>query len=341
VKIIPAMPFEGNKPSFPVLEADLSGRTVLVIGANAGIGIEAARHFARMSPRRLICTARTEEKCIQTVENIRKDTGFKDVECWPLELSSFASVIAFADRFEKDGGQLDILVANAAMALFDYSQTPDGHETSLQVNHLSGALLVLRLLPTLLKTAEKNGTVSRIVVVSSGTHAWSKFDYSRIPRDASVLETLSSKEFSTPTVMKARYPDSKLLNVLFVREFQAQLPPSSPLVVNAVDPGFCDSGLRRYVDVGQFDEDLKKARTSEEGSRQLIFASVGPNPKELDSGLDVFKGAYIASNEVEPPSSWVRTEEGSEVQGKVWKETLNLLSKVDSRLVRVQDIFQH
>lgn len=51
---------EGVKPA---LQADLSGRTVLVVGATTGIGLELAKHFAKMGPRRLILTGRNVEKC--------------------------------------------------------------------------------------------------------------------------------------------------------------------------------------------------------------------------------------------------------------------------------------
>lgn len=59
---------------------------------------------------------------------IRKETGFAAVEGWSLELSDFSSVKAFADRFEKEGGDLDFLVENAAVARYDYILTQDGFE---------------------------------------------------------------------------------------------------------------------------------------------------------------------------------------------------------------------
>lgn len=59
---------------------------------------------------------------------VRKETGYTRVESWLLELNSFASVKACADRFERDGGHLDILIANAAVATWDYEQTVDGYE---------------------------------------------------------------------------------------------------------------------------------------------------------------------------------------------------------------------
>ena len=136
-------------PNVPVLHTDLAGRTVVVVGSNVGIGFEAAKHFARMNPKRLIVTCRSQEKGVQTVESqfllssrsmrtrysctcshaaIQKETGFVAVEFWPLELTEFASVKAFADRFETDGGDLDILVANAAIVTRNFVLTSDGHE---------------------------------------------------------------------------------------------------------------------------------------------------------------------------------------------------------------------
>lgn len=50
------------------------------------------------------------------------------MEGWPLELGDFSSVKAFADRFEKEGGNLDLLVENAAIARFDYVMARHGFE---------------------------------------------------------------------------------------------------------------------------------------------------------------------------------------------------------------------
>lgn len=47
----------------PALQADLKGRTVLLVGSTTGIGLETAKHFARMGPKRLIVTGRNAEKC--------------------------------------------------------------------------------------------------------------------------------------------------------------------------------------------------------------------------------------------------------------------------------------
>lgn len=62
--------------------------------------------------------------------DLEAKTGYKNTELWLVDLGDFSSVRAFADRFEKDGGRLDILVQNAGVASFDYESTVDGYETT-------------------------------------------------------------------------------------------------------------------------------------------------------------------------------------------------------------------
>lgn len=121
----------------------------------------------------------------------------------------------FADKFERDGGRLDILVENAAVALFEYSATGDNWETSfvvllitlpnaltrhhdgsLQVNHLSTSLLALLLLPAMIKTAQQHSTSPRLVVVSSDMHYWVKMD-KNLSENPDILKTLGSAEYCT------------------------------------------------------------------------------------------------------------------------------------------------
>ena len=111
-----------------------------------------------------------------------------------------------------------------------------------------------------------------------------------------------------------------VLNVLFTRALDARISSSVPLIVNAVNPGFCLSELRRSIDQGQFRELEKTARTSEEGSRQILFCAIGPDPTRLDDAevVKALKGGYVTNNSVENPSAWVLSEEGARVQEKVW-----------------------
>ncbi|TCD63927.1 hypothetical protein EIP91_004774 [Steccherinum ochraceum] len=321
----------------PVVQVDLTGRTVLVVGSNTGLGYEAAKHLARMNPKRLIGTCRTDEKCRATEESIKKETDFNAVECWPLELSSFSSVKAFVDRFERDGeGRLDIVLLNAGVAIFDYTVTEDGHETQVQINYLSSALLSLLLVPTMLRTAEKTGRFSRLALVSSRQHFRVSFDADNFPQTRSIVEVLDSEEYSTPENMSAkRYSQTKFLNILFTRALQAHLPSDAPLVMTSVCPAFCVSDLLRHVNKGQYDEALKSARSAEEGSRQLILGTVGPQ----DGKEETMKGGYVSDNAVRDPSPWTFTEEGKQVQERLWKETLEILSTVDARVTKAAEVY--
>ncbi|TCD62834.1 hypothetical protein EIP91_006347 [Steccherinum ochraceum] len=318
---------------YPVIQKDLTGQTIIVTGCNVGLGLEAAKHFARMRPHKLIGTCRSEDKCAQAEQEIKKETGFDDVVCWPLELTSFASVKAFVDRFEREtDGRLDVLLLNAGIVTFDYILTADGHESTVQVNHLSGALLSYLLLPALLRTGEKLGKPSRLAIVTSYVHDEVDFGSANFSTDMGIIEKLDSKEFSTKENMVARrYRESKLLNVIFARKLQSHLASGSPLIVNSVDPGFCVSRLRRTIDNGQFEELLQTARTTEEGSRQLILAAIGPR----NGSEDPMRGAYVKDNEIREPHSWSSSDEGREVEERVWTETLRIASEVDKRVEAV------
>ncbi|KAL4254011.1 NAD(P)-binding domain superfamily protein, partial [Pleurotus pulmonarius] len=86
----------------PVEKDDLSGKTVVVIGANTGIGYETAKHFATMNPARLIMGCRNQEKGAAAVADLKESTGFHGVELWLIDLCSLDSVRAFADKFEEE-----------------------------------------------------------------------------------------------------------------------------------------------------------------------------------------------------------------------------------------------
>jgi retinol dehydrogenase 12 len=126
---------------------DLSGKTVVVIGANIGLGFEAAKHFAKMNPDRIILGCRSKERgeaaansetnlllsCHSVshfiYKELKTETGYESAELWVIDLARISSVVNFAERFEKEGGRIDILLMNAAVAPFAGQQlTADGYE---------------------------------------------------------------------------------------------------------------------------------------------------------------------------------------------------------------------
>lgn len=130
----------------PLVREDLTGKVVLVTGGNAGLGFEAAKHFASMNPERLIIACRNEAKGKEAIKGgstplsllprqelnvdveIREATNFDNVELFLVDLASYASVNAFCEKVEREVPRLDILVENAALALAEFIPTPDGWE---------------------------------------------------------------------------------------------------------------------------------------------------------------------------------------------------------------------
>ncbi|CAK5283328.1 unnamed protein product [Mycena citricolor] len=313
----------------PVVKADLAGKTVVVIGANTGLGFEASKHFAQMNPGKLILGCRSESKGKEAVEKIKKDTGFS-AELWLLDLADFASVSAFADRFERDCGRLDILVENAGVSTDKYEVSKDGWETSMQVNDLSTPLLALRLLPLMVKTAQEHQTTPRLVIVASEVHYWTEIS-KEVAEDPSPLSVLGGAEFcSVPKQMADRYPLTKLLNVFFVRAFNDRLPPSTPVVIDTVNPGFCHSELsRNAVGLAGIMFAIMKfliAHPTEVGSRQLVYAALG------EGNGDKLRGQFVTNYGVAEVSDFILTPMGAKLQDRLWDDLIDILKKVDSKV---------
>jgi len=314
----------------PVENADLSGQTAIIVGANTGLGLEAVKHFAKMNAGRIILACRNEAKGKVAIENVKQETGYTKSELWLVDLSKFSSILEFAEKFDRDGGRLDLLVMNAGIIMPQYEATPDNWEYTLQVNHIGTSLLSLLLLPHLLKTAKQASTTPRLVVVSSELHYWATIS-KKEQESPKILEQLNNEEYCTPSVMKGRYSLSKLLNVFFIRALNAHMLPTMPLIAIAVNPGYCTTELRRSFTFpfNAIDWVTEKALafTGEEGSRQLVYAAVGERGDEIK-----LRGSYISLSQIKESSDFVLSEEGTKVQDRIWAETIDVLSQVSPKV---------
>jgi NAD(P)-dependent dehydrogenase (short-subunit alcohol dehydrogenase family) len=295
-------------------QQDLSGKNVIVTGANAGLGYEISKSIASMNPSTLILACRNKEKATQAVENITKATGFSNIVIEELDLSSFASVKAFSNRILAKGIAIDILVSNAGIAAHDgWVVTKDGYEIQLQVNHLSNVLLVLSLIPALRKAAHP-----RVEIVASSTHFWaSRPD----PSDPHPVQTLNQQP-SHP----GQYPCTKLMNVLFAREFARRFPD---IFVCSSNPGYCFSelGVKNVETGSDVRIELRKSqflglelRDTYEGAKTLIDVAI--NPEITNSG------GYFSDMKEEPGRSTTHGETGKLFAQNVWNDTIYLLRKV-------------
>ncbi|XP_046880220.1 retinol dehydrogenase 12 [Hypomesus transpacificus] len=244
----------------------LEGKTVVVTGANTGIGKETARDLAKRGAR-VILACRDKTKAEKAVSDITKEVGGAKVVAGQLDLADTKSICEFAEHIYKTEKALHILINNAGVAMCPYSTTVNGFETQFGVNHLGHFFLTFLLLDLL-----KHSAPSRVINVSSLAHMMGKI----------CLEDLNMERSYHP--VKA-YAQSKLANVLFTREL-AKRAEALGVTAYAVDPGVVNTELVRHLQrplqvlVSRFSYLVK---TPAEGAQTSIYLAVTPE-SELCTG---------------------------------------------------------
>lgn len=254
-----------------------AGKTVVLTGATSGLGYEAAIKFLNQGVELLVIGSRSLERGQRTKEALERCTGRSGViQVWELEMNSFQSVKSFASRVNNELNRLHIALLNAGLWNREYTKSPENWEETLQVNTLSTSLLALLLLPKMRESATDSDP-THVSVVSSQQFVRVKAESLRT--DGPLLEHLNaSGHFQGPK----QYGISKLL-LEYVMKNVANLVRNDdgtlPVIVNTVSPGFCVSSLGR-----QYNKFYERwlvwlvyklfARTSEQGSRSLVSATV-------------------------------------------------------------------
>jgi NAD(P)-dependent dehydrogenase (short-subunit alcohol dehydrogenase family) len=202
---------------------DLSDRTMLVTGANSGIGRETARVLA-MRGVRVVAAARTLEKAQATCSALSGTT--LPIAC---ELSEPSSVLACVDALAQQDIQLDAVICNAGIMALPRLEQTFGYEKQFFTNHIGHFLLVTRLMDRLREHA-------RVVVLSSSAHR-------NAPAAGIEFDNLSGQRGYAP--WKA-YGQSKLANLLFSKELAKRLQGTGK-TSNAVHPGVIYTALNRHM----------------------------------------------------------------------------------------------
>lgn len=159
-------------PPYPT--NDFAGQTIIVTGANTGLGLEAARHLVRLNAEKVILAVRNLQKgeaAKKSIEGSEKKTGVAEV--WELDLANHRSVQRFAKRAE-GLKRLDAVSENAAIYTFQFTIV-DGNESTMTVNVINTFLLALLLLPKMRETAVEFNVVPRISLVASFVHYLTTF----------------------------------------------------------------------------------------------------------------------------------------------------------------------
>jgi len=228
-----------------------AGRTVIVTGANSGLGLVTAHELARVGAQ-VILACRNETKGAEAAATM---TG--DVEVRSLDLQDLASIKEFADGVDS----VDVLINNAGIMAVPYATTKDGFESQIGTNHLGHFALTNLLLPKV---------TDRVVTVSSFMHVLGKIS----------LKDLNWK--ARPYSAWLAYGQSKLANLLFTSELQKRLDAAgSTIKSHAAHPGYSATNLQgqtgnrlgtRFWDAGN----ALAATTPEFGARQTLYAASQP-----------------------------------------------------------------
>jgi len=210
-----------------VSKVQANDKVVVITGANSGIGLEAARDLAsRGAEVYMVC--RNMKKCLKARQEVIEDSNNERIYCCECDLSSQQSIRDFAERFKKERNRLDILINNAGVMKCKKDLTKEGIELQLGVNHM-GHFLLTNLLLDVLKASK----FSRILVVTDQ-------DYVKGHIDKDDLN--SERKYDKG----GAYYQSKLANILFVRELAKRLEGTS-VTVNAVNPGKADTYIHRHL----------------------------------------------------------------------------------------------
>ena len=203
----------------------LEGRVALVTGANSGLGLESVRALAaRGATVILACRSRSRAEASQS--QLQKH-GLLRLELLDLDLADLNSVEAAATAVGQRYGRLDLLLNNAGVMAPPRTLTAQGHELQFGVNHLGHMALTQRLLPLM-----EGQPDPRVVTVTSGAQYFGRIRW-------------NDPSWSSDYDRYGAYGQSKLANVMFALELEAQLRQRNSNVRSlAAHPGIARTELQ-------------------------------------------------------------------------------------------------
>ena len=208
----------------------MDGKTVIITGANTGIGKETAIDLAKRGAR-VVIACRDEQRALTALRDIKTESRSNDVYFKKLDLASLSSVRRFASEILQEEERIDVLINNAGVMFTPYWLTEEGFEMQFGVNHLGHFLLTLLLLQRIKDTPN-----SRIVVVSSHAHYPGYLDFN---------DMMWKKRYQA----QLAYCRSKLANVMFASELSRRLAGTGTTVYS-LHPGSIKTELLRYTLTG-------------------------------------------------------------------------------------------
>jgi len=257
---------------------DCSSRTVVITGANSGLGFEATKAFAAKGATVVMaCRSRGRgERAANEVKDAVEGSG-ATLNVRECDLGSLDSVASFAGGVREEYDALHTLCNNAGVMAIPRQETEHGFEKQFGVNHLGHFALTAHLLALLVATDGE----TRVVTQSSGAHTAGEIRFDDLHREDAYGKWEA-------------YGQSKLANLLFAYELQRRLDGAGVTEAKSVacHPGYADTDLQyrgpresksriRYA--GMKVANTLFAQSAEQGALPMLYAATAP---------DVEGGAY-------------------------------------------------
>ena len=282
---------------------DMQGKTVVVTGANSGIGFETAAALASMGARVLL-TARNADKGRAAVAAITERLqGDARVQLVVFDLADLASVRQGAAEILEQAPRLDVLVNNAGLVLTERAETVDGYEATFAINHLGPFLLTNLLLERL-----AGSTPARIVNVASTAHGAAR---KGIPFD----DLQTTGRYRGMRV----YGESKLANMLFTLELARRFEGRG-VTANSLHPGTVRTGYGGDGDArGFLAFGIKIASpfflSPAKGARTSVYLASSPE-------VEGVSGEYFVKCKPRNPRRWAQDPEAAR---RLWQVSEQLV----------------
>lgn len=250
---------------------NLSGKTIVVTGANTGIGYATARAFAA-SGARVIFACRNAANGNQAVANAMLQHPGCNAEFLALDLGSADSILSFCQTL--DAEQVDILVCNAGLMATSYSEVDQATEATVGVSHFGHFLLTQTLMQKLLASGNP-----RVIMVSSTSHTMPKhLQFDRFPMQKHNFKSMVA------------YGQAKLCNVLMANELQRRYGDQG-LSACALHPGTMvttDIGRNSFA-INLFMKIISPlTKTPNQGAATSVYCAVHEPAEEI-------QGCYFSS----------------------------------------------
>lgn len=281
---------------------EMEQKTIIITGANAGIGKEAALSLAKTGARIIMAcrNQKTGKICKDEIINL---TGNKNVILKQIDLSSFESIRSFAEDIKQNEEKVDILIHNAGVWLSHHLKTDDGLDMTMETNHF-GPFLLTHLLIDLLKRSPSG----RIIIVSSISHFFGRLRFDEF------------QNYVPPYIGHLNYFNSKFANLCFAKELSVRLKPFN-ITVNTLHPGLIQTDIWNTIPapfswiVALTSKLLFK--NAKEGCETIVYLAVSKDVEKIS-------GKYFVNCKVTYSCSGTKNAEYNKWFWEVSKRTVQL-----------------